>query len=224
MAARESSWSGLGGGGGGGTGPAGPAGAAGSVWFTGAGAPGVVVGAVNGDLYLSTNQGDVYKLIAGVWTYQTNIIGADGDPGATGATGPGVPTGGTTGQMLRKNSSTNYDLGYVSNVVSIGQVSSALKAIGTGGATKTIDWNEGNVQSVTLSANLTFTFTNPVTGAGYVLKITQDTTARTITWPATVKWAGGAAPTLTATSGAIDIVSLLWDGTNYFGNIAKAFA
>ena len=42
-------------------------------------------------------------------------IGATGAKGATGATGaqgpagPGVPTGGTTGQVLVKNSSTNYD-------------------------------------------------------------------------------------------------------------------
>ncbi len=35
--------------------------------------------------------------------------GATGATGLTGATGVGIPTGGTTGQALLKNSSTNYD-------------------------------------------------------------------------------------------------------------------
>jgi hypothetical protein len=43
-------------------GPEGPAGARGSVWFTGAGTPGTVSGAVAGDMYLDTSSGVVYKL------------------------------------------------------------------------------------------------------------------------------------------------------------------
>jgi hypothetical protein len=37
------------------------------------------------------------------------IVGSPGVTGATGATGAGVSTGGTAGQVLAKNSSTNYD-------------------------------------------------------------------------------------------------------------------
>ena len=41
--------------------------------------------------------------------------------------------------------------------------------------------------------------------------------SRTATFPASVKWAGGTAPTLTttATTGT-DILTLFYDGTNYF--------
>lgn len=39
--------------------------------------------------------------------------GSQGPAGATGATGPGVATGGTTGQILAKNSNTNYDTEWV---------------------------------------------------------------------------------------------------------------
>jgi len=38
--------------------------------------------------------------------------GPAGATGATGATGPGVATGGTTGQVLTKNTATNYDTGW----------------------------------------------------------------------------------------------------------------
>ena len=43
-------------------GPAGPQGARGSKWYTGAGAPGTVAGAVAGDMYLDTASGTVYEL------------------------------------------------------------------------------------------------------------------------------------------------------------------
>ena len=39
--------------------------------------------------------------------------GDTGDTGATGAPGQGVPTGGTTGQVLAKNSGTDYDTEWV---------------------------------------------------------------------------------------------------------------
>ena len=46
-------------------------------------------------------------------------VGLQGPAGATGATGPqgdpgeGVPSGGTTGQLLAKNSNTNYDTEWI---------------------------------------------------------------------------------------------------------------
>jgi hypothetical protein len=39
-----------------------------------------------------------------------------------------------------------------------------------------------------------------------------------VTWPATVIWSGGTAPTLTTTVGKVDIVTLVFDGTNFYGN------
>ena len=38
-----------------------------------------------------------------------------GPRGRTGTSGQGVPMGGTTGQILAKNSSTNYDAEWVNN-------------------------------------------------------------------------------------------------------------
>lgn len=37
------------------------------------------------------------------------VVGPQGPQGNPGATGAGVPAGGTTGQLLKKNSATNYD-------------------------------------------------------------------------------------------------------------------
>jgi len=62
-------------------------GAPGSVWYEGAGAPGVGTG-VNGDYYLNTTNGDVYTKAGGVWGAPvTNIKGAAGANGTNGTNG-----------------------------------------------------------------------------------------------------------------------------------------
>jgi len=72
---------------------------------------------------------------------------------------------------------------------------------------------------------VTYTFTSPVGVGRFSLKLVQDATgSRTATWPATVKWAGGVAPTLSTAANAIDIATFYWDGTNYFGTLSKGFA
>jgi hypothetical protein len=91
----------------------------------------------------------------------------------------------------------------------------------TDGGTVSVDWNNANVQSVVLGGNRTLTFANGQDGGQYSLILKQDGTGgRTVTWPATVKWPGGTAPTLTATANAIDVVGLVFDGTSYLGSSA----
>ena len=69
-----------------------------------------------------------------------------------------------------------------------------------------------------MTGNCTFTFTAPTGGvANLLLRLVQDATGgRTATWPATVKWPGGSAPTLTAAANAVDIVTCYKNGTNYY--------
>lgn len=88
----------------------------------------------------------------------------------------------------------------------------------TDGATIALDWNNGNVQSVTLGGNRTFTFANPLSGGRYLIELIQDATgSRTITWP-TIKWRGGTPPTLTTTATKTDLITLIYDGTSYSGD------
>lgn len=87
----------------------------------------------------------------------------------------------------------------------------------TDGATIAVDWNSGNVHYVVIGATgRTVTFSNPKDGARYLLMVKQDGTgSRTITsWPATILWAGGSAPTLTTTANKVDIIGCVYDGTN----------
>ncbi len=93
-----------------------------------------------------------------------------------------------------------------------GQYFSAIYDNGNGGASKTINWDNGNVQKLTLnSATCTLTLSNPKSGGRYLLVLVQDGTGgRAVSWP------GGSAPTLSGAN-KVDVITLVYDGTNYYG-------
>jgi len=95
---------------------------------------------------------------------------------------------------------------------------------GNSGASKTIDWGNGQQQKLTLTANCTLTFTAPDGPGTFSLRLIQDATGnRTVTWPASVKWPGGTAPTLSTAANAEDYVSFKYNGTSYYGDSALDF-
>ena len=95
-------------------------------------------------------------------------------------------------------------------------------AIGNAGASRTFDLTEGNFFSVTIDQATAFTFSNPPASGNFgafVMEVTNGS-AFAITWPVTVDWPGGTAPTLTA-SGKDQLVFTTRDaGTNWYGFVA----
>ena len=85
-----------------------------------------------------------------------------------------------------------------------------------------IDQAEGNYFTKTVAANTTFTITNVPSGtvaSGFILELTNGG-AYTTTFPASVKWAGGVAPTLTASG--VDVLVFITDdaGTTWRGAVS----
>jgi hypothetical protein len=95
-------------------------------------------------------------------------------------------------------------------------------AIGSTGATRTFDLAVANFFSATLSQACTFTFSNPPASGDFgcfVLELTNGG-AFVITYPASVDFIGGTAPTLTA-AGVDQLVFTTRDGgTTYFCFVA----
>ena len=86
----------------------------------------------------------------------------------------------------------------------------------------TINLRDGNVFEHDLTENVTYTFSNPAASgraSAFVLKVIQDSSARTITWPGSVDWASATAPTLTSTNNGVDVFGFLTidGGTTYYG-------
>lgn len=111
-------------------------------------------------------------------------------------------------------------------------------ALATGGGSETVSTNatatgavtlnltNGNVFNVTTTGNVTFTFSGATSGraCSFALYLRQDGTGnRTVTWPGSVRWSGGA-PTRTATASAIDIFVFesIDGGSNWFGSLVGA--
>lgn len=99
-----------------------------------------------------------------------------------------------------------------------------VNVVATSGAAQTIpDVTSNTLNDITLNANCTFTFPTAARGKSFTLILTQGSGPFTATWPssATVKWSGGTAPTLTATSGKQDVITFTCiDGTHWLGFVA----
>jgi hypothetical protein len=149
---------------------------------------------------------------------QTALDIADGNVSIT----DGLTVTGTTAL-----STTGFGDGTVSKAM-MKDYSETTNAIGATSASQAIDLEDGNVVTATLSvATTTFTFSNPIASddcTSFTLILTQDGSgSRAVTWPASVDWAGGTAPTLTTTATTgVDILTFLTvnAGTTWYGFVA----
>lgn len=98
-------------------------------------------------------------------------------------------------------------------------------AISSGSLTLNLD--NSNVFLVSLNSNITtITISNVNTSSntsqGFTIIFTADGTQRSISWPASVKWPGGTAPTPTSTSTKKDVYHFITTdgGTSWLGFIA----
>jgi hypothetical protein len=94
---------------------------------------------------------------------------------------------------------------------------SVHNALGSGSGSRTINLTLGNYVSATNTAATTFVFSNPLASPnafGFVLELTNGGNF-TVTWPATVRWPSGTAPTLT--NNGVDVLVFVTDdgGTNW---------
>ncbi len=144
-----------------------------------------------------------------------------------------------TDQVLSVNGETGAVTGFLKNLSEDttpqlgGELDCGANSIGftmqtaTGDGSTTVDWGNGNHMDFTFGAfNETFTFTAPAKPGVYTMSLKQDSVgSRTATWPATVKWPGGTAPTLTTTATTgYDIISFRYDGTNYYATSTLDFS
>jgi hypothetical protein len=101
------------------------------------------------------------------------------------------------------------------------------ETIYTGGSTTgtiTPDVVNGNVQSITLTGNITFNaFANAEAGQSMTMIITQPSSGGPYTLTSTMKFAGGS-KTLSTTASAVDILTVVYNGTTYYASLATNFS
>ena len=119
------------------------------------------------------------------------------------------------------------------NKVAYGKgVSEEAVTVTQSSGTVTLDLAQGNFFEFTLTENVTgWTFSNLAssgTASSWIIKITQHASnAKTVAYPAAIKWAGGTDHVMSTATGSIDIVSMFTidSGTAIYANIVgKGFA
>jgi len=84
----------------------------------------------------------------------------------------------------------------------------------SGSGTVTVDVNTAAYYTVTMTGNITTLTISNVPSSPALFSLTLEiiqggSGSYTITWPGTVKWPGGVAPTLTTTVGKADVITLI---------------
>ena len=192
----------------------------------------------------SNNISTLGTITSGVWrgaVIESNYGGAGATNGILKSNGSGLVSAALAGTDFESPLSFAAPLSRSANSVSISSTPSFSSITSTGdmtakrykltmpsatigSSTTSIDLSTGNVFTINLSANIsTLTLTNAAVGT-YLIKFVQDATgSRTVSFPGTWKWAGGIVPTLTTTASKLDIITLVYDGANFYATIVKNF-
>lgn len=183
-------------------------------------------GSVNNNYrYLATDNGVTYRSDGASWI---DVLAGNTNLGAVSSVNgrTGVVTGLAESSDSRLSNArtptahhTSHEVGGSDPLTSYASAP-AITVVATSGAAQTVTAvaNGEAAYDITLTANCTITLAgSPAAGkvGALVLRLTQDATgSRTVTWPASVRWAGaGTAPTLSTGSAKYDkIVLQTWDG------------
>jgi hypothetical protein len=148
-----------------------------------------------------------YDNTTGVFTYTPPVIPSAGIANVVEDTTPQL--GGELDGQGNTLSNVNFK-DYKETVFSLGTTSGTI----------TPNVANGNVQSITLNGNLTFSaFTSPEAGQSLTLIINTGGTGRTLT--STMKFAGGSKTI--STTATTDIITVFYDGSNYWASLSKDF-
>ena len=128
-----------------------------------------------------------------------------------------------TSYTLTQDASQNYGIAFKSDgtkMYIVGATSDTVYQYSTVLYTQTLDLSTGTTFSFTPSGATTVSFTNPPASGiaiGFAVEINGDGSA--ITWPSSVKWHLGAAPTATASKELYTFITVD-GGTTYYGKLA----
>jgi hypothetical protein len=146
--------------------------------------------------------------------------GLSGDVTAIAAGGTGAATFAAAGLTTLTGSETLTNKTVEAGTFTNGYTEELVSA--STSTAYTISLANGSVQYLTLTGNCTYTFPTPAAGKSLTLIQKQDGTgSRTVTWPASVKWPAGTAPTITSTASRADkFIFTAIDSSSWLGSVA----
>jgi hypothetical protein len=162
-----------------------------------------------------------YQSFADAGVVNSDVVRYVIEDGTAWEIGTGTYSAGTLTRTLGESSTGSLLNLTGSAVVFVSAVAADFREEGVGSISgSTLDLSTGNVFSDAPATSPTYVFSNPPatgTAYGFTLKVTPSATV-TVAWPASVDWAGGAAPDAPA-SGETDVYAFYTQdgGTTYYG-------
>jgi hypothetical protein len=165
-------------------------------------------------------QNSAISIIQGVdATQNTNIANKLSLTGVLDQTIAGNVTIGGTANIQQLNIAGSS---FINTNRAITRYGTTHNVLGSGDGTRDIDLSLCNFVSANVTGITTWTFSNPLAdpaATGFVLELTNGGSAA-LTWPLSVQWPGGTAPSLT--EAGIDVLTFITDdgGTTYRGVVS----
>lgn len=133
---------------------------------------------------------------------------------------PAPPGAGTSLQLAKLGVGVAVDAHALLKVA--GQMGSTLYDAGNSGASKTLDWDNGNSQYLILTGNAVLTLNNPISGFRYAIYFNTGAGGFTPVFPGSWLWFD-AAPTLPTTAGKLYLAVAVYLGpvSKYAANFSK---
>ena len=168
------------------------------------------------------------------FTYETNklLLGTGSNYTVTSGTGGSLTltaNNNTTSGTVTVASGTNADITVTPNGTGKTVITNAVAyeyvyTAGTTTGTITPNAALGTIQSITLTGSITWNaFGTPLAGQTITMIIKQPATGGPYTLTSTMLFAG-ASKTLSTAANAVDILSVTYDGTNYWASLSKGYA
>lgn len=166
------------------------------------------------------------EVIAGVNSINDSQIAVGANIALTKLAGSfptGAIVGTTDSQTLTNKSITSPNItGTVTGTPAMQTVMKVATYSPAGGGTATLDLSAANRHVITMPAgNITIALSNETVNQPFLIEIIQDSVgSRTVTWFSTIRWVGGANPTLTTTANKKDTLGIIVTSSgNYDGYV-----
>lgn len=104
----------------------------------------------------------------------------------------------------------------------INNYTEGVVAIGNSSTTQTLSLTNGTVQTVTLTANCTFTMPTVTAGKSFLLFLNTGAGNLTATFTG-VLFPSNTAPTITTTASRTDIITFVADGSTWYGSAVQNY-
>ncbi len=134
---------------------------------------------------------------------------------------------GDTGRPLVVDASGRLLLSALSAGLGGGGLGTTIKSLAASSGNITFNLNQNAAFHLPLTGNANFTLSGPIGGAKYIFVFKNNNGGgKGLSWPASVKWRDGLAPTLTTTSGAYDVITMFYDNivTLFFADFGLSFS